>query len=154
MRLKAGVVTGAGATAGRWGCAALAALSLLVTGPARADDLKSATVILCTVVTATQCPASGDCATGPAWDLNIPQFIEIDFAAREMRTTKASGENRSTPIKNMEREDDRIFLQGIEKGRAFSVVITQETGMASVAVAREGMAVVAFAACTPIGTGR
>jgi hypothetical protein len=35
-------------------------------------------------------------------------------------------------------------------GRAFSFVIVEKTGMASIAVAREGMTVSVFGACTPM----
>jgi hypothetical protein len=42
-----------------------------------------------------------------------------------------------------------LFLQGIEKGRAFSFEIEEETGYLSVAVAREGLVVAVFGVCTP-----
>ena len=44
-----------------------------------------------------------------------------------------------TPIRTLERDNGLIFLQGFEMGRAFSFVIAEETGMASFAVAREGL---------------
>ena len=62
------------------------------------------------------------------------------------------GQNRSTPIKNLERDNGKIVLQGFEKGRAFSFLITEKTGMASIAIAREGLAVSVFGACTPLPT--
>lgn len=89
------------------------------------------------------CHADGECFTSPPW------FIVVDLENRRLGTTEASGHNRSTPIKNLERDDGLIFLQGIENGRAFSFVIVEETGMVSIAVAREGLAVTIFGACTP-----
>jgi hypothetical protein len=50
------------------------------------------------------------------------------------------------------REEGKIFLQGIEKGRAFSFVIEEPSGEASIAVARQGLTVSVFGACTPIGS--
>ena len=135
----------------RWlGLIVLVTIASLVPGPATADDLGDANTILCTASIATLCLEDGECETGPPWNWNIPQFIEIDFAAKQLRTTKASGENRSTAIKNLQREDGLIFLQGVEKGRAFSFVITEKTGLSSVAVARDGVTVSGFGACTPI----
>ena len=67
-----------------------------------------------------------------------------------MSTTKASGENRSTPMRTLEKENGLIFIQGIEQGRAFSLVIAESTGTLSVAVARDGKAVSLFGACTPL----
>ena len=55
-----------------------------------------------------------------------------------------------TPIRSLSREDGLIVLQGIEAGRAFSFVIDEESGMVSVAVARDGLTVSIFGACTPM----
>ena len=114
-----------------------------------ADDLTGSETFLCTVVYASACTPDGECVSGPAWNLNIPQFIEVDLKAKTLSTTKASDENRSTRIKNLEREEDLIIFQGVENGRAFSFVITESTGMASIAVAIAGKGIVAYAVCTP-----
>ena len=54
-----------------------------------------------------------------------------------------------TPIKNIERANGVIYLQGIEGGRAFSFVIAEGTGSFSVVVAIEGGTTTVFGACTP-----
>jgi hypothetical protein len=124
--------------------------ALALPAAAMADDLTGAPMILCTAVQVTLCTDDGDCVIENPWDLNVPQFIEINLKDKRMSTTKASGQNRSTPIRTLEREDGLIFLQGIEAGRAFSFVITEKTGMASIGVAREGKTVSVFGACTPM----
>jgi hypothetical protein len=121
---------------------------------AAADDLTGANRILCTAVQATRCVETGDCEIDLPWNLHIPQFIEVDLAAKKLSTTKASGENRSTPIDQLRRQDGVIVIQGFEKGRAFSFVITEETGALSVAVAATGKAVAVFGACTPMPASR
>jgi len=133
----------------RYGLPVVAAVLMLAVSPSAADDLTGAGRALCTAVEATVCVADGECYTGPPWTWDIPQFIIVDFEGKELRTTAASGENRRTPIKNLERADEMIFVQGVENGRAFSFVIEEKTGYASVAVAREGVTVSVFAACTP-----
>jgi hypothetical protein len=90
-----------------------------------------------------------DCEIGSPWDWNIPQFIQVDLAKKVLRTTPASGENRSTPIKSLERSQGSIYLQGMEAGRAFSFVIDEASGDLAVAVARAGVTVAVFGACTP-----
>ena len=126
-------------------------LGLAATGlPAAADDLTGQDRLLCTAVEATRCLESGGCTSEAPWNLNIPQFIEVNLKDCNLSTTKASGENRMTPIRSLSREDGLIVLQGIEAGRAFSFVIHEESGMASVAVARDGMTVSIFGACTPM----
>jgi hypothetical protein len=123
---------------------------LLSTAAATADDLTAADGFLCSASLATVCSMDGSCTSEPPWKLDIPQFIEVDLAAKTLSTTAASGENRSTPIKNLEREEGMIILQGYENGRAFSFVIAEEDGMASIAVARDGLSVAVFGACTPM----
>ena len=90
---------------------------------------------LCSAAQATVCESSGKCETKPPWTLNIPQFIEVDLAAKKLSTTEASGENRTTPIKNVERSGGQITLQGAEAGRAFSFAINEATGLASIPTA-------------------
>jgi hypothetical protein len=132
------------------------AVILILTGgaAASADDLTGAQQLLCTAVQATKCAEDGDCYQDLPWNLNVPQFIVVDLAAKRLSTTKASGENRTTPIEYLKREAGMIVLQGFERGRAFSFVISEETGMLSVAVAAEGKGVVVFGACTTSGAGR
>ncbi len=129
---------------------ALVSAFLLTPGLGMADDLSNSSAFLCTAVFASQCTPDGECEGGPAWNYNIPQFIEIDLDKKLVSTTKASGENRTTPIKNLEREGGLIFLQGVQLGRAFSFVINEETGIASIAIALDGRGVIVSGACTPL----
>ena len=124
---------------------------ILMSTSLSADDLTGADKLICASSQATRCTMEGDCEIGPPWKWNIPDFIEVDLKKKEISTTVASGENRVTPMKNVERIDGVIYLQGIEGGRAFSFVIVEETGTLSVAVATEWMATSVFGACTPLG---
>jgi hypothetical protein len=123
---------------------------LAATQDSSADDLAGSERFLCAAVESTQCFAEGDCVSEPPYSLNIPSFIEVDLEAKTLATTEASGENRSTPIKNLEREDGYIYLQGVERQRAFSFVIAEGDGFASIAVARDGLVVAVFGVCTPM----
>ena len=129
----------------------LLAVMVFAAGPAAADSLSGIDQFLCTAVEATVCSVDGDCFNGAPWNWNIPQFIEVDLVRKQLATTKASGEDRVTPIKYLQREGGMIFLQGAERGRAFSFVINEESGLVTVAVAREGITVGVFGACTPLG---
>ena len=134
----------------RLGSTFLVTLLLCLPAVAQADDLSGADRILCTAVQVTHCTETGECATDLPWNLNVPQFIEVDLGAKTLATTAASGENRATPIAQMYREEGLIVLQGLENGRAFSFMISEQTGAATVAVARQGLAVSVFGACTPL----
>ena len=117
---------------------------------ASAEDLMGAEVILCTSSLVHQCTASSGCEQGPPWKYNIPHFVEVDFQKKELRTTEASRLNRSSPIRNMDLEDGFHYLQGVEDGRAFSLVISEDDGLATYTIAADGMSITAFGACTPI----
>jgi hypothetical protein len=130
-----------------------AALTLILTfsAPAvSADDLTGSTRFLCSAVQATECFVGGDCGIDLPWNLNIPQFIEVDLESKMLSTTAASGANRTTPIEYLESEDGVISLQGFENGRGFTFVIIEETGLVTVAIATRGEAVIVFGACTPL----
>ena len=72
----------------------------------------------------------------------------IDTKKKTISTTEASNENRSTPIRAIQREDGMLILQGIEAGRTFGFVIDEESGLMTVSVARDGLSVSVFGACT------
>ena len=116
----------------------------------QADDLTGSSRILCAAVQATVCFADGDCTVDLPWNLSIPEFIEVDLEARTLSTTAASGLDRSTPIEHLSRQDGTLVLQGFQMCRAFSFIITEDTGQATIAVAIEGLAVSVFGACTPL----
>jgi hypothetical protein len=126
---------------------------LLVAAPLVADDVRGADRILCATTSVTACIEGEDCYKVDPSELNLPNFIEIDLKARRLKTTLASGQNRSTEIKGLQRESGALILQGFENGRAFSFLIDELLGTASIAVAREGIAIAGFAACTPMLAG-
>ena len=131
--------------------AAWFALALVVmTGMASADDVGESNRFLCTPVQATLCIEDGECAVELPWNVNIPQFIEVDLDAKRLATTKASGENRETAIEHLRRADGTIVFHGFEVGRAFSWVIDERSGRVTAAVATDGIAVAIFGACTPL----
>jgi hypothetical protein len=117
------------------------------------EDLTGAEKILCAGVQATYCDTSGECETGMPWLWNMPNFLEIHLDEQMMRTTEASHRPRQTPIRTIERSEGEIYLQGVENGRAFSIVIDEITGVAAIAIAADGLTVSVFASCTPIAAG-
>ena len=117
-----------------------------------ADDLTDSNRFLCASVQATMCFEDGECVVDLPSNLNIPEFVEVDLNAKRLSTTAASGLNRADPDRTRRPRERDHFLQGFEMGRAFSWVITEQTGQVTVAVATEGRAVSVFGACTPIAS--
>lgn len=127
---------------------------LALPGPTvSADDLTDSSRFLCAAVQATMCVEDGECVVDVPWNLNIPEFIEVDLEAKRLATTAASGENRATAIEHLSRSDGMIVFHGFEMGRAFSWVIDVLSGRVSVAIAADGGAVAVFGTCTPVAAG-
>jgi hypothetical protein len=118
--------------------------------PAQADNVIGQDRMLCSIVEVNFCAPGGLCEQGPPWVWNVPDFIEIDLIEKELRTTKASGQNRKTPIRSISREDGDLVLGGVELGRSFVFSIREATGDLTVTVASWGRGGVGFGTCTPL----
>ena len=124
-------------------------LALLFALPVAGDVLKDADRMLCVPGSVFHCVADGACNSGAPEDENIPDFIEVDLKRKTLAATRASGEDRSTPIKSQAREAGYIYLQGVENGRSFSMVISETTGDLTFTVATDGETATMFGDCTP-----
>ena len=121
---------------------------LLMAGAANADPLTGVDRFVCAASQIQICVEGDTCYSASPWELDVPEFVVIDLKKNTVSTTKSSGDNRSTAFNKASREEGKIYLQGVEGGRAFSFVIDEATGFISVAVARDGFVVSIFGACT------
>jgi hypothetical protein len=121
-----------------------------VCGGVAAENLTGADKILCAGLQATRCDTTGTCETGMPWRWNMPEFIEIHLDDQILSTTPAVERPRRTKIQNLTRSGGEIYLQGVENARAFSFVIDETSGVASIAIATDGMTISVFASCTPL----
>ncbi len=126
-----------------------AALAFALPVSTLADDLTGADRFLCASSRVVRCYSVGDCDSGPPWEWNMPSFIHIDLKKKLLSTPAASAEQRRSPITHVVRDAGQIIVQGSENGRALSMVINEETGLASSAIALDGITVTVFGACTP-----
>jgi hypothetical protein len=126
----------------------VASVGLLASGVALADNLEGADRLLCAPEQIMICVEEADCYPAHGSELGVPDFVIVDLKNKKMQTTKASEQERTTAFSTMSRSGGRIFLQGVENGRAFSFLINEATGSLTVAVSRDGVAVAAFGTCT------
>lgn len=126
----------------------LASIGILAASTSVAEGVAGTEQILCSVSQVSLCAETGECFDVQPWEIDMPQFVVIDTKRKVIATTRASDEQRSTPIANLQRDGGRIYIQGMEGGRAFSFVIDEATGLVTVAVARDGLSVSVFGACT------
>ena len=121
---------------------------LLLAGAASADPLTGVDRFVCAVSQVQICIEADTCYSASAWELDVPEFVVIDLDKNTISTTESSGEDRSTTFNKAIRDEGKIYLQGVEGGRAFSFVVDEATGYISVAVARDGAVVSVFGSCT------
>ena len=127
---------------------AIASAMLAMTTTAAAENVEGVGKMICAAAQAQICFETGECFAATPFELQVPDFILVDTKKRTVSTTKASGADRSTEFTHLTREDGLISLQGVEGGRAFSFVIEELTGQLTAAIARDGLTVTVFGACT------
>ncbi|MBW2567404.1 MAG: hypothetical protein JRE24_11150, partial [Deltaproteobacteria bacterium] len=98
----------------------LVLLCLLVTPlPVTAGDFDGSKPLLCAVIQTFECEPAGECLPGTAEDIDIPQFLKINFKKKTISGTRESGEVLTTKIENMARIDGNLILQGVQSGKAW-----------------------------------
>jgi len=127
---------------------AIAIAGVLLGGLVQADNLEGVNEMVCAPAQLQICIENDTCYSASPAELGVPDFVIIDTKKKTISTTKSSGENRSSPFTSVLKSDGLIYLQGIEGERAFSFVIDEASGRMTVAVARDGISVIAFGACT------
>lgn len=117
---------------------------------ALADQLGDANDLLCYGLTATICELDGHvCESFEPWELNLPDFVEVDLRNSTISSTEASLEELVTPVTTIVRSEGRIVLQGMEGDKAFSWVMSQDTGEGTMTVSAVHLGVTIFTVCTP-----
>ncbi len=129
----------------------LALFSVWITAqPAFAGDFDGTKPLICAVIRVLECPEEGsDCEWKRAQDIDVPQFIKINFEEKVISGTGTKGQFKSAKYENMVFTDGRLILQGIQNGRAWSMVIKDETGRMNVSAVDDQVAFIIFGACTP-----
>ena len=121
-----------------------AALSIAV-APALAADFDGSKALICSTIETHDCAAGTICERGLAEDINVPQFIRLDFAAKTM-----SARGRTSAIGGYARSGGMLVIQGFENNRAFSATISEQSGKLVAAIAADEAGYLLFGACTPL----
>jgi hypothetical protein len=128
---------------------ALAVLPLSLSS--MATDLNESKPLLCATIDAIECDGrTSECQVGTAEMVNLPQFVRIHVKERKIETVRQGGGGLSSTIMDQKREDGKLILQGMEGGRGWSLVIVEETGKMSAAIAGDHVSFVVFGNCTTL----
>ena len=127
----------------------IAGIGLLCSAWAWAGDFDGSKPLICAVIQTVSCPRNEAVETGTAEDIDLPQFFIIDFEKKVVTGKAPGGQVRETKIESLKHEDGKLILQGVQRGRAWSAVINEETGKTTITGADDEAGFVVFAACTP-----
>ena len=72
--------------------------------------------LLCAPQIAIECGPDGTCEQAMAASVNLPNFFQVDFSAKELSAITESEDKRTSKIKSMEFLDNKLFLQGADDG--------------------------------------
>lgn len=122
-----------------------AAGCLAVCGSARAEGIDGSTPLVCDLVQAAQCDGMARCEAVTLDEIGLPPVLHIDFAKSQLATVD---EQRTSPIKAVEKLDNVVVLQGNQNGRGWAIVLDRATGHLSASVAGAEGAFVVAGACT------
>jgi hypothetical protein len=114
---------------------------------ASAVGAEPAGALLCAITEARECNARGACVETDLVEANFPRFLGVDLAGSRIYGTRPDGTEASSSIRNSFRQDDRVMLTGVENGRAWSVVLGDDSSLVLTA-ADLGTAYVMFGYCT------
>ena len=105
--------------------------------------------LLCAVTGTVSCDARGECIEGPAEAVNLPVFLKIDAQNKVAQSVRFGGEQRTSEILSMHKEDGSLALLGVDQGAGWSMTIGESDGQSVLSVSGAGMGYIAFGACIP-----
>jgi hypothetical protein len=123
-------------------------LGLVSSAPA-ATPFDGSAPLICALIEVMDCVPGADCQRGAPESVSLPQFVKLNFSEKTLSTTEVAQKQEATPIKHLEPFDSRLILQGVEGGRAWSLIIAKDTGKMSATVSDDQVGFVIFGACTP-----
>lgn len=111
--------------------------------------------LLCVPITVIECDAGAACETLTIEEVDLPQFVVIDFKEKLIKPTQDTGMTNTSKIASLSDIDGKLILQGAEDGRkdekdgtGWTISIEQETGKLVMAAAGDQVAFVIHGACT------
>ena len=123
---------------------------LCIGGLSHAGDFDGSKALTCATIEAIECAPGGKCLRGWAREINLPQFVTVDLAAKSITGKRPNdGSQLAAKIKSVSTKNSSLMLQGVQNDRAWSMVIAKDNGFMSVSVSAEDAGFVVFGACTP-----
>ena len=133
----------------------MATIICMFSVPAIAGNFDGSKELLCAVMDIMECIPGGKCQEVTAEEVGIPNFLRIDINEKKLSATFGNGSKKNSAIKNIEKIDGKVILQGAEDGiegirdgLGWSLAIDEENGKMVLTASGDAVAFVMFGACT------
>ena len=127
------------------------AVSLMMVLPfaASASDFDGSKPLICASIYSAKCHAGDqECVTGAPWMINFPVFMEVDFKAKTLSTTKEHENQRSSNINHVSKiNEGHTAIQGTDNEYVWSMLISEDTGSMTLTISGEATGFIVFGAC-------
>lgn len=117
-------------------CCSMATLAAPINGSKRA---------ICTTEELRDCIAGAECLSGLPAEYGAPTSVRIDFAGKQVL-----GEHRKSKIRDIEKKDGQILLQGREMGYGWTIAIASATGEMTLGIVNREGGFLIFGRCEPL----
>lgn len=119
-------------------------IACLPVGAVLAADFDGSRPLLCASQQVMDITGPQTIKAGMPDELGAPSFMRIDFQKKAI-----TGAKRTTPIRVIEREDERLLLQGTELGLGWTLAVSEQSGKFSGSLVDDDGAIVIFGSCMP-----
>ena len=107
--------------------------------------------LICATNNVVACTKSSVCVQGEASTFDLPIFMYVDFKAKVVKArTEGDTKQVESPIRNFQKSNTQLILQGIENGHGWGISIDQAGGRMTTTVSGESSSFMIFGACTSL----
>ena len=134
----------------------IALFFLVTTSPVIAGVFDGSKPLYCALMDTVRCVPGGECTEIEPEEVNLPDFLVINFKKKIITATKEGGLQRTSPIENRKLIDGKLIVQGAEDGvegvkdgLGWTIAINESTGKMVLTGSGDDVGFVFFGSCTP-----
>lgn len=111
---------------------------------AQADDFNGSKPFVCAIIDANECGVNEECRRVLLEDIDCPRFLKVNLAKKLIVGTMTDQSTRDVKIESISHVDGNLILQGTQKGRVWSLIVSENTGEMTLGVSGQGEGFVFF----------
>ena len=128
----------------------LFAISLLLSLPfcIAAKEINEKDQLICAISETALCRENAGCTEGSVELVNLPLLLRLNLEKKTIKSTRISGETRTSTILAVNTSKNNLILQGVQEGSGWSMTVDKKNGQMSVSSSLDGEGYIAFGVCT------